>query len=63
MGDDLEKPLVWVSGAKKELKEFPQDVITDVGYALYQAQLGKMPHNAKPLKGFGGAGILEVSSK
>ena len=60
LSDPLEKPLVWVSGAKKELKEFPQDVISEVGYALYQAQIGKTPHNAKPLKGFGGAGILEV---
>lgn len=31
-----------------------------MGYALYLAQLGEKHHDAKPLKGFGGAGILEI---
>ena len=31
-----------------------------MGYALYQAQIGKKHANAKPLKGFGGAGVLEI---
>lgn len=30
------------------------------GYALYQAQIGKKHEQAKPLKGFGSAGVLEV---
>jgi phage-related protein len=31
-----------------------------MGYALYQAQIGLKHLNAKPLKGFGGAGVLEL---
>ena len=31
-----------------------------MGFALYQAQVGGMPDSAKPLKGFGGAGVLEI---
>lgn len=31
-----------------------------MGYGLYQAQLGDHPDIAKPLKGFGGAGVLEL---
>jgi phage-related protein len=31
-----------------------------MGYALYQARIGKKHDNAKPLKGFGGAGVLEI---
>lgn len=31
-----------------------------MGYALFLAQTGKMHGDAKPLKGFGGAGVLEV---
>ncbi len=31
-----------------------------MGYALYLAQVGKKHADAKPLKGFGGAGVLEV---
>ncbi len=30
------------------------------GFALYLAQQGKKHQNAKPLKGFSGAGVLEV---
>ena len=32
----------------------------EIGYALYLAQLGGKHGSAKPLKGFGGAGVLEV---
>ena len=31
-----------------------------MGYALYQAQLGLKARSAKPLRGFGGAGVLEI---
>ncbi len=31
-----------------------------MGFALYQAQIGGMSGDAKPLKGFGGAGVLEI---
>lgn len=41
----------------------PKKVITDTGYALYQAQLGEHPDIAKPLKGFGGANVLELITK
>lgn len=32
-----------------------------MGYALYLAQLGKKAINAKPLKGFGSAAVLEFA--
>ena len=32
-----------------------------MGFSLWQAQLGSKHHSAKPLKGFGGAGVLEVA--
>ena len=38
----------------------PDDVKSHMGYALYIAQLGGKHRDAKPLKGFGGAGVLEV---
>jgi phage-related protein len=31
-----------------------------MGYALYLAQIGSKHPDAKPLRGFGGAGVLEV---
>ncbi|MBI4742933.1 MAG: type II toxin-antitoxin system RelE/ParE family toxin [Betaproteobacteria bacterium] len=38
----------------------PDDVIDVFGFALHLAQTGKKHNQAKPLKGFGGAGVLEV---
>ena len=33
-----------------------------MGYALYVAQLGDKHRDAKPLRGFGGASVLEIVS-
>jgi len=54
------KPLLWVSSSKKNLMEMPEGVITDFGYGLYQAQIGKHPDIAKTLSGFGGASVIEL---
>ncbi|MGH2425548.1 MAG: type II toxin-antitoxin system RelE/ParE family toxin [bacterium] len=54
------KPLVWVATSLEDLKGFPDDVQRIMGYALYLAQTGQKHPDAKPLKGFGGAGVLEV---
>lgn len=54
------KPVRWIAGALKDLQEFPGEVRRAVGYALYQAQRGRKHPSAKPLRGFGGAGVLEV---
>lgn len=42
------------------MRGFPDDVKLAMGYALYQAQMGRKHPDAKPLKGFGGGGVLEV---
>ena len=54
------KPVVWIGRAKQELVAFPPAVAAAMGYALYEAQKGNKHPNAKPLHGFGGAGVLEV---
>jgi phage-related protein len=54
------KPLFWVGSAKKDLLKMPEQVVDVAGYALYMAQTGHKHPNAKPLKGFGSAGVLEV---
>ena len=55
-----EKPLFWVGSSLKDLRDFPKDVKEEIGYALYQAQIGQKPLSAKPLKGFHGTTVLEV---
>jgi phage-related protein len=54
------KPLRWVGSAKKDLVAMPEDVQDTFGYALHLAQTGGKHAQAKPLKGFRGAGVLEV---
>ena len=54
------KPLTWVGSSKRDYIRFPDQVQDDMGYALFVAQMGERPTNAKPLKGFKGAGVLEI---
>jgi phage-related protein len=54
------KPLTWVGSSKRDYIRFPDQVQDDMGYALFVAQMGERPRNAKPLKGFKGAGVLEI---
>jgi len=58
--DFMPKPLLWVGTSRDDLKAFPEEVRQVMGYALFLAQLGGKHPDAKPLKGFGGAGVLEV---
>jgi phage-related protein len=59
VADDA-KPLFWLGSSRKKLSAFPEEVKDVMGYALHLAQLGEKSPAAKPLKGFGGAGVLEV---
>ena len=54
------KPVAWIGSSYKDFREFPDSVQDSMGYALYQAQIGLKHGSAKPLKGFGGAGVLEI---
>jgi len=54
------KPLEWIPAAKNDLKAMPDEIQDAFGYALYLAQIGQKHKHAKPLKGFGSAGVLEM---
>src|SRR2546427_13058844 len=53
------KPLYWVGSSKKDIALMPEEVQDIFGYALYLAQIGRKHEDAKPLRGFGSAGVLE----
>lgn len=59
-GEDLPKPVRWVGSSKEDLSDFPDEVRRRVGGALWEAQIGRKAFYAKPLKGFGDAGVLEI---
>lgn len=54
------KALLWMGSSLKDLKEFPVPVQKSMGHALNVAQGGGKHPDAKPLRGFHGAGVLEV---
>lgn len=57
---DKVKQLEWIASSYKDLMALPPDMRRRFGYALSLAQMGDQDDAAKVLKGFGGAGVLEV---
>jgi phage-related protein len=55
-----QKALVWIASSRHDMKALPRPVQRAFGVALWAAQIGETPPSAKPLKGFGGAGVLEL---
>lgn len=54
-----ETPVHWVGSSRKDLLAFPEQAVSDIGYALGVAQLGGKHPDAKPWKGQG-PGVLEI---
>jgi phage-related protein len=54
------RPAIFLGDTKKRLRRMPEPVRKDIGVALDIAQHGQKPNAAKPLQGFGGAGVLEI---
>lgn len=54
------KSVHFVGSSRKDLRAFPKEVRAVFGYAILLAENGMKHPDAKPLKGFGGAGVLEV---
>lgn len=54
------RPLEWIGSTKKDLKALPEEVMDVFGYALHLAQAGGRHSQAKPLRGFGSGGVLEI---
>lgn len=57
---NTEKSLEWIASSCRDLMALAPDVRRRFGYALSLAQRGDQDDAAKVLKGFGGAGVLEV---
>ena len=60
MVNATETRLAWLGSSKKDLMALPIDVRKFFGHALDFAQRGERHDTAKVLKGFGGAGVLEI---
>ncbi len=56
------KPLEWLGNTRRTVLGFPKPVRQIVGQALYAAQVGDKHQDTRPLKGFGGASVVEIVS-
>lgn len=60
MGEVRTKEVIFVASAQDDLRAFPDAVKHVMGFALYEAERGGKHPAARPLKGFKGAGVLEI---
>ena len=60
MSKQTRKPIQWVGSSKRDLDAMPESVKDLFGHAIDLAQAGGKHSDAKPLSGFGSAGVLEV---
>lgn len=54
------RPIRWLGDSKARIQGFPESVKDDVGTALMWAQKGAKHADAKVLRGFGSAGVIEI---
>jgi phage-related protein len=54
------KRLVWIGSTRRDIRLLPAAARRAFGLALFAVQCGETPPAAKPLKGFAGAGVLEL---
>ena len=53
------KELVWLGDSLARVRQFPDSVRDEVGFALYQAQMGGRHPHVRPIRGLG-AGVMEI---
>ena len=61
MDETEPKSVVWIGTSHEDWKAFPDDVQDVMGYVLHLAQCGEKAANTKPLSGFKGASVLEIT--
>src|SRR3979409_1208117 len=55
-------PLEFIGSSRDDLSDFPLPCKKEIGLSLRMAQKGDKGDNAKPMQGFGGAGVLQITS-
>jgi phage-related protein len=53
------KPVQWVGSARDELRDFPDDVRLEAGFAIWAVQQGEDPPDSKPMPIIG-KGVQEI---
>ena len=58
MAIDSRKELVWLGDSRGRLKEFPEEIREEIGYALYLAENGESYHSVKHMQGYNAIEIV-----
>ena|SRR5579862_5589097 len=56
----LMKPVLWIGSTRKDLRDMPEEVQSEIGHSLREIQKGKDPGNTKPLRHLKDPGISEI---
>jgi phage-related protein len=59
---ETDVPLEFIASSRDDLSDFPLVAKKEIGLALRAAQKSHKAGNAKPLKGFGGASVLQTAT-
>lgn len=55
-----ERPVVWLGSCRRDLRSFPREVRREIGPPSMPRNRATPDPAAKPMKGFGGASVLEI---
>jgi phage-related protein len=55
------RPLLWMASSKRDYRQFPRRVQSNLGFELFLVQTGQHPPSAKPLRGLG-RGVAELAA-
>ena len=58
--ENVMRPVVWLGDSKRAIRAFPTGAQKQIGDQLQFVQFGRMPRDAKPLKGIG-SGVFEIA--
>ena len=56
----MSKPTFFMGSTKGDIRNFPEQVRKDIGFALYLAESGDRAINSVPMTGFGNAMVPEI---
>ncbi len=56
------RSVVWLGNSRNSLQEFPKQVRSDMGMALFAAQCGETAEHVKPFKGVE-SGVFEIAER
>lgn len=56
----MSRETIFIGSSREDIRNFPEEVRREIGFALYLAESGDTAINAVPLTGFGNASVPEV---